>query len=173
MRIEIPYHEGELLVQQRVGVLEQGQRNGRAISNSILRGALKFINQQPMAILGSLDRDLNVWASVLVGRAGFMTAVDDRTVEFDLTRIVKNAEDPFWANVEDQPEVGMLVIELATRRRLRLNGRLTRRTSEKLRLDVEASYPNCPKYIQRRLITTHTIGDAESSRNARRGRATP
>ena len=169
MRTEIPYHEGELLVQQRVGVLEEGRRNGRAISDSILRGALKFINQQSMAILGSLDSELNVWASVLVGQPGFMTAVDERTVEFDLTRMVKNPDDPFWANIEDRPEVGMLVIELATRRRLRINGRLTRSTSERLRLDVDAAYPNCPKYIQRRLIRTHTVDDAENSRNTQRG----
>ena len=169
MRTEIPYHEGELLVQQRVGVIGEGRRNGRAISDSILGGALEFINQQPMAVLGSLDKELNVWASVLVGQPGFMTAVDERTVEFDLTRMVKNAEDPFWANVEDRSKVGMLVIELATRRRLRINGRLMRRASDKLRLDVEASYPNCPKYIQRRLITTHTVGDAASDGKTRRG----
>ncbi len=171
MRIENPYHKGELLVQQRVGVLEEGRRNGRAISNSIVKGAVKFINQQPMAILASLDKELNVWASVLVGQPGFMTAVDERTVEFDLTRIVKNAEDPFWANVEDQPEVGMLVIELATRRRLRINGRITRHAPETLRLKVEQSYPNCPQYIQRRHITAHTVSDTKNSWTTRRGRS--
>ncbi len=153
MRIENPYHEGELLVQQRAGVLEEGRRNSQVISNSIIQGALQFISQQPLAVLGSLDKELNVWASVLAGQPGFMTAVDEQTVEFDMTRSAKNPEDPFWANIENQPKVGMLLIELGSRRRLRINGSIKRSASERLSLNVEAAYPNCPKYIQRRHLT--------------------
>ena len=170
MPIENPYHEGELLVQRRVGVVDEGRRNGRAISDSIVRGALKFINQQPMAILASLDEELDVWASMLFGQPGFMSAVDERTIEFDSTRIVENSEDPFWVNIQNQPKVGMLVIELATRRRLRINGRITHTGPERLRLDVEESYPNCPKYIQRRHLITHTVYDSNGFGTTRRGR---
>lgn len=168
MRIENPFHEGELLVQQRAGVLEEGRRNSQMISASIAQGSLPFISQQSIAILGSLDRELNVWASVLVGQPGFMTAVDEQTVEFDLTQSAKNSEDPFWANIEDQSKVGMLLIDLATRRRLRINGRITRSVPEQLRLDVDAAYPNCPKYIQRRNIT---ISGSKRSSTPRSGRS--
>jgi predicted pyridoxine 5'-phosphate oxidase superfamily flavin-nucleotide-binding protein len=167
MPIENPYHEGELLTQKRAGELEEGRRNSQMISDSIIHGALKFINQQPLAIMGSLDKELNVWASVLVGQPGFMTAVDEQTVEFDLTRSAENSEDPFWTNIEDQSQVGMLLIELGTRRRLRINGRITRSAPEHLRLEVEAAYPNCPKYIQRRQLT---ISDSKGSSTPRRGR---
>lgn len=166
MRIESPYHEGELLVQQRAGVLETGQRNSQVISDSIIQGALPFIRQQPLAILGSLDKELNVWASVLIGQPGFMTAVDEQTVEFDLPQSARNSEDPFWANIEDQPKIGMLLIELASRRRLRINGRITRSAPEQLRLEVDAAYPNCPKYIQRRHMT---IGGPQETGAPRRG----
>jgi hypothetical protein len=44
----------------------------------------------------------------------------------------------------------MLVIDLRTRRRLRINGTMTRVSPEDMRLQVKESYPNCPKYIQRR-----------------------
>ncbi len=37
MRIENPYHEGELMVQERVGVLEEGKRNAAAIADSIVK----------------------------------------------------------------------------------------------------------------------------------------
>ena len=47
----------------------------------------------------------------------------------------------------------MLVIELATRRRLRINGAIAKITSDKLQLKVIESYPNCPKYIQRRHLS--------------------
>ena len=154
MQIETPYHEGEVLVQNRAGESEIGRRNGRAISDSIVKGALKFIAQQPMAVLGSVDRRQNVWASLLIGRPGFMTA-DERAVEFDLTQTVRQPDDPLWINIEQAPRVGALVIELATRRRLRINGRVSRPGSDRLRLDVDESYPNRPKYIQRR----HVLGD--------------
>ena len=74
MKIENPYHPGELQVQERVGVLNEGAQNARVIQDSIIKGALRFISQQPMAVLGSLDHEQNVWASVMLGKPGFMRA---------------------------------------------------------------------------------------------------
>ena len=125
MQIQNPYHEGELLAQRRVGVVDEAVRNGRAISDSIVRGALSFVNQQPMAILASVDEGLDVWASALFGEPGFISAIDERTVELDSTRMVIDPQDPLWVSIESRQKVGMLVIELATRRRLRINGRIT------------------------------------------------
>ena len=62
MRFENAYHEGELYVQQRLGEVEEGRRNGRAVSDSILKGALKYIEQQQLAVFGSVDDEGNVWA---------------------------------------------------------------------------------------------------------------
>ena len=170
MKIENPYHEGELEVQARVGVLDEGAMNSRVIQDSIIKGALKFINQLPMAVFGSLDRDENVWASVFIGAPGFMQAENERTVNFDLTGIRRNADDPFWANIQRNQKVGMLAIELATRRRLRINGTISRISDDHLRLHVEESYPNCPKYIQRRYPTSslHEF-DTDSSPASERG----
>ena len=154
MKIEIPYHEGELQVQERVGVLDEGAQNSRVIQDSIIKGTLRFISQLPMAVFGSLDPEGNVWSSVFVGKPGFMQAEDDRTVTFDLTNIVRNPDDPFWENIQKNPQVGMLAIELASRRRLRINGKFSRVSDSVLQLHVEESYPNCPKYIQRRHLTT-------------------
>lgn len=154
MKIQNPFHEGELQVQERVGVLKEGAQNGVVIQDSIMKGALRYISQQPIAVLGSLDHEENVWASVFVGRPGFMRADDERTISFDLSTLTHNPYDPFWKNIKQNPQVGMLAIELASRRRLRINGRITRESDKKLTLNVEESYPNCPKYIQRRHITT-------------------
>jgi len=79
-----------------------------------------------------------------------MTAVNQHNVEFNLTQAVYNWYDPFWTNISRRAQVGMLVIEPAIRRHLRLNGHITHIVPERLRLDVFESYPNCPKYIQRR-----------------------
>src|ERR1700688_833212 len=44
----------------------------------------------------------------------------------------------------------MLFIELATRRRLRINGAVAELATERMTVNVIEAYPNCPKYIQRR-----------------------
>jgi len=79
---ESPYHE-ELLVQQRVSEAKEAQQNGRIIADKILKGALKFIEQQ-FVVLGSVDRQQNIWASILCGHPGFVKAVDQHAVEVDL-----------------------------------------------------------------------------------------
>ena len=154
MKIEAPYHEGELAVQERVGVLAEGAQNSRVIQDTIIKGALRFINQLPMAVFGSLDQDQNLWASVFIGKPGFMQAEDDRTVTFDLATMLPNPHDPFWANTQGNQQVGMLAIELSSRRRMRINGKITQESDDVLKLHVEEAYPNCPKYIQRRHVST-------------------
>lgn len=152
MGFENPFHEGELLVQQQAGEVGEAQQNGRIIADTLLKGAFKFIEQQPMVILGSVDAQHNIWASVLFGHPGFIKPVDPQTIEFDLTQAILQPDDPFWVNIHHDTCIGMLVIEFASRRRLRINGTITQKTSEQLSLHVLESYPNCPKYIQRRQL---------------------
>ncbi len=163
MRIDNPFHEGELQVQQRAGELEEGRRNGRVLADSIMKGALKFVSQQPMVVFGSVDDEQNVWASVLFGQPGFVTAPDERRVEFDLSRAGVNEHDPFWKNIQHDPQIGALFLELATRRRLRINGTVAHPAFDRLTLDVAECYPNCPKYIQRRHVQVESANDAESA----------
>ncbi len=169
MRLENPYHEGELSVQERLGEVDEGRRNGRAISDSILKGALKYIEQQSLVVFGSLDQEDNVWASLLIGDPGFLRAFDERTVEINLEKAAQNRDDPLWSNFEQNSQVGMLVIDLGTRRRLRINGQLLRSSQEQLRLAVRESYPNCPKYIQRRRIIARLAKPVEASAECRHG----
>lgn len=145
------YHEGELSVQERVGVQDIAQRNSKVISNTIIKGAFRFIEQQQMAVIGSVDRYDNVWASVITGMPGFMETLDGKSVNFDLSKTIVNFVDPLWKNIENNPQVGMLIIELASRRRLRINGTISK-SANAMQLMVQEAYPNCPKYIQRRNI---------------------
>ena len=150
MRIENPYHPGELVVQRRANEAELAQRNGGVLADVIPMGALRFIGQQSLAILGSLDREGNVWASVLVGEPGFISSPEGQTVELDVTQRRSATDDPLWTNIGTNEEVGMLVIDLSTRRRLRVNGRIHPLDDTRFELTVRQAYPNCPKYIQRR-----------------------
>ena len=163
------YHEGELLVQERTGQEVQAEQSGGVISERIIPGAIPFISQQQMVVLGSVDADQTVWASVLFGRPGFVSAADDHTIDFDLSQAGYDEHDPLWANIAGDPRIGMLAIELATRRRLRVNGNLRRADDETLRLEVIEAYPNCPKYIQRRHIAQVSLGEPRNEAEARSG----
>ena len=150
MPISNLYHEGELAVQQRANETAMARMNGGAVGKTIPAGALRFIEQQPMAVIGSIDPDGRVWASVLFGQPGFVRALDDHSVEIDLSQPRSAKDDPLWSNLGENPNVGLLVIELGSRRRLRVNGRARKVSAERTVIDVDRAYPNCPKYIQRR-----------------------
>lgn len=165
MRIDNPYHEGELAIQTMASERTNADRNGRAIADSIMPGALKFIAQQPMLVLASVDPDGNVWSSLLTGPQGFAQAPDQRTVQLDLSEARSHDRDPLWDNIEHHPNVGMLAIDLATRRRLRINGRINPQGATAYELQVSEAYPNCPQYIQRRHLND-SIGRDDQDTNA-------
>ncbi len=163
MKIEVPFHEGELQVQARVGVRREATRNSVVITDSIIKGALSFIAQQHMAVIGSIDSTGNVWASILSAQPGFIKADTEQHITFDLSQSIQNPADPFWLNIETNPRIGMLVIELATRRRLRINGNIRKKNEHQLELEVLETFPNCPKYIQRRNLLPNQLGQMETS----------
>lgn len=147
-----PFHEGELAVQERVNEADMARMNGRVITDSIPAGALNFIEQQSMAVLGSLDSHGHVWCSVIFGEPGYLRSNDVHTLEIDLNKAGISKNDPLWTNLDNNTQTGLLVIELGSRRRLRINGCARKVSAEKYVMDVEQAYPNCPKYIQRRHV---------------------
>lgn len=163
MQIYNPYHQGELVVQKRSNESNTAQMNGTVIDSDIPVGALRFIAQQPMAVLGSIDPYGRVWASVLFGQPGFVHALNNRSLEIDTSQQRLNLNDPLWSNLERSPNIGILIIELESRRRLRINGVAKKVSGNRYNVNVERAYPNCPKYIQRRQLKTDRL---ESSANS-------
>jgi uncharacterized protein len=148
-----PFHEGELEAQRRAGESLTAAANSPMIGNRIMSGAVQFIREQPMVVIGSRDANWRLWSSMLFGRPGFLDpAPDRRSLQIRIDAELQDPHDPLWNNISGNPQVGILVIELATRRRLRINGRLTSATDSLLTIQVEESFANCPKYIQRRVV---------------------
>jgi uncharacterized protein len=145
------YHAGELAVQERAGVRGMAERIGRGIGSQLTPAAEAFLIQQPFVILSSRDSEGNLWASLLQGEPGFARALDATTVK--ITAMLKNA-DPLEQNLLPGAQLGLLVIEPKTRKRIRINGTVAERASESFILHVEQSYGNCPKYIQARNLET-------------------
>ncbi len=153
MKPGYPFHEGELSGQRRAKASTSAQRNAGMISDVITKRAIPFIAQQSLVVFGSMDPGGKLWASVLAGNPGFIRARDERTVLLDVQRQLSAVDDPFWTNIESCPEVGLLVIDLGTRRRLRVNGRIRQLKAGLYALTVEQAFPNCPRYIQQRHLS--------------------
>ena len=141
------YHPGELTVQARAGYREMADRVGKSIRTTIPAAAQEFLRSQPMAIIGTLDADGRQWTSLLTGRPGFMQLVNDQTVRIDARPVTG---DPLAESLAAGGQVGMIVIDFATRRRMRLNGRAEVRSNGTILLHAQQVYANCPKYIQAR-----------------------
>ncbi len=174
--IDQPFHEGELAVQARAGEADNAVLNSRMIGASIMLPALPFMAKQPWAILGGPDAEGQLWCSALVGEPGFVAPNAEGTeVAFDLAQAPVHPANPLLADLTPGRMLGGLFIELATRRRLRVNGHVKAHTKATLHLAVTESFPNCPKFIQKRTFdgTTGatpgrtepragtTLGDAE------------
>lgn len=140
------YHSGELTVQEQVGVRAEAARLARTIYPVIAHVFVEFIQSQPLVVLGAADSQGRCWASFLSGEPGFMRVADEQTLRIAARPA---AGDPLGEALRDDSELGLLLIDFATRRRLRLNGRVT---MEPAGFSVHARqvYVNCPRYIQAR-----------------------
>ena len=162
-----PYHPGELEVQRRAGVQEAARRVGRIVAGEIPPMARPFLASARLAVAGSLDESGRVWASLLEGRPGFIALVDEHLLHIDAAT---PAGDPLGVNIGGRSELGLLVIDLPTRRRMRFNGRAMIDRDGGIFLLVDQAYGNCPKYIQvRRPIRSGPTGTG----SARLGALTP
>jgi predicted pyridoxine 5'-phosphate oxidase superfamily flavin-nucleotide-binding protein len=164
-----PFHEGELKAQELAGESREGESNGAMISNKIMGGALDFIRAQRMVIISSRDAQTRRWASLLFGKAGFLEPRTDRkalTISIDPAE--NDASDPLWENLKFDSHIGALIIELATRRRLRVNGPAVR-AGNALTITVQESFGNCPRYITRRALNIQARGDSAKKEAASQG----
>ncbi|MEH6346887.1 MAG: pyridoxamine 5'-phosphate oxidase family protein [Bermanella sp.] len=151
----LSFHQGELDVQAMANESAIALRNGQVVSSNILPGAIPFIAQQNMVVISSMDEAGLPWSSVLFGTPGFIHATDSSSLLLDASKMLINENDPLWKNISNNPQVGVLAIELSTRRRFRVNGRIQKVKGEPLadsqfEITVQQAYPNCPKFIQRR-----------------------
>jgi len=142
-----PFHSGEMAVQARAGVQTLAGQVGRMIQPGIPAVAQQFLSHQTMLIVGASDPSDRIWASLLRGPAGFLTVVDDTNLR---VQAVPVHGDPLDGHLSRGSHVGLLAIEFETRRRMRINGRVTDNRDGHWSVQIEEAYSNCPKYIRTR-----------------------
>lgn len=144
-----PWHRGEIALQKAAGAYERMNGVGhRLVRDYMPDQHRQFFAQLPFIVAGTVDEHGDPWATLIAGQPGFMQTPDATTLFIERAR---DPLDPADAGMSDGASIGLLGIELHTRRRNRMNGVIRRDGAKaKLEIAVEQSFGNCPQYIQLR-----------------------
>jgi ferredoxin-NADP reductase/predicted pyridoxine 5'-phosphate oxidase superfamily flavin-nucleotide-binding protein len=159
-----PFHIGEQQVQSKLGVRDIESWAKKVVRPFMSDEHCAFHTSLPFLVAAARDQAGRPWATLLVGPEGFVDAPDAKTLRIDARPVPGDALEGALARGS---ELGLLGIELATRRRNRVNGRLGD-ASDVLLFQVEQSFGNCPQYIHER--DWHRVED-EPAGEPRRGSA--
>lgn len=158
------FHDGELAMQRQAGVeAEAGRLEGMLDSVPLSHGATRFLASQRFAALTARDHGGILWVSPLAAPAGFLRGQEDVLHVSAAPR----GGDPLH-EIQAGQQVGLIAIDFATRRRLRINGELVGADHAGLTVRVDQSYGNCPKYIHRHAFDVAAL----ATPSKRPGRAT-
>lgn len=144
----MPWHEGELEVQTRAGVRTQAERVGAIIGDSIPAAAARFLAARAYLIVATVAADGSVTASILCGAEGFAIATDERSVR--ITALCGHV-DAVMRDIRATGQVGVLAIDTANRRRIRVNGQASVHDAT-IFVTTREVYSNCPQYIHPRAV---------------------
>lgn len=145
-----PFHEGELAIQQRLGVRDKIDAQGRRANRRYLTEQHRdFFGLLPYVFVGSVDAHGQPWASMLFGAPGFVAAPDPHQLKVQARPLFG---DPLNETLADGAELALLGVQLHTRRRNRAFGSAREVGAHGFTLDVRQTIGICPQYIQGREI---------------------
>ena len=150
MNAHSPFHPGEQELQRRTGKREAMETFGRRVIRPYMPDQHReFFAQLPFLVVGAVDDHGNPWASLLPGLPGFAHTPDDRHLDVALNT---TQGDPVRKSLHNGAPLGVLGIELHSRRRNRMNGRVSALTDSAVTIAVDQSFGNCPQYIHDRTV---------------------
>ena len=144
-----PWHAGEVAMQRSAGMAERMDALGRKVVRGFMPDQHReFFAQLPFVVLGAVDPAGDAWATLRAGPPGFLHSPDPAQLRVALPR---EPQDPADAGMQEGDAIGLLGIELHTRRRNRMNGMLRCGSGQAgFGIEVRQSFGNCPQYIQLR-----------------------
>ncbi len=142
----LPFNADERAAQRRAGI-----QTGRTapIRPYMPEQHRAFFALLPYLFTATPDAAGWPMASVLTGAPGFVTSPDATTLRIGA---LPRTGDPAAPGFAAGAEIGLLGLDLATRRRNRANGRIVNRDGG-LTVHIAQSFGNCPQYIQTRTVT--------------------
>ena len=164
------FHEGEIAVQSQIGVRDEAENiSNLFIHNFMQPKAQEFVSQRRLAIASTIDKQGRSWASLLTGQPNFIEVISK--TEVAITPYCLTG-DSLYENLAHNQNLGLLTIDFAKRRRLRLNGIAKLQSTGKINLQTQQVFFNCPKYITKRdfelTIKEHIISERSLSHTLNR-----
>jgi len=142
-----PFHHGEQEVQERLGVRDIESWARKVVRDHLPEQHREFHTSLPFLVVAARDKKGRPWVTLLDGAEKFITSPDARHLVIESKPAQGDAlEDAFVIDAD----VGILGIELATRRRNRVNGRIFGNDQGAITFRVDQSFGNCPQYIRER-----------------------
>jgi len=141
-----PFHAGEHRVQERLGVRDIEGWARKVVRPQLTEEHRAFHGSLPFLVAAARDARGRPWVTLLTGPEGFVRSPDAKSLLIDAKPV---RGDALEAALVPGADLGLLGIELTTRRRNRVNGRLGSGT-DALLFQVEQGFGNCPQYIHER-----------------------
>ena len=152
------FHDGERELQDRFDTRRLADRVAQLTGDTIGENDRAFIERMDMFFLGSVDANGNVDVGYKGGEPGFVRVLDEHTLAFPWYD--GNGQFMGAGNIRSTGKVGMLFIDFANARRMRVNGTATIDFDDPLmatfteaqfvvRVRAEEVFPNCPRYIHK------------------------
>lgn len=141
-----PFHSGELEAQSRAGAGDVAQWAGGFIREYLTEQHRTFHTAQPFFVAAGSDTNGDIWTTLIEGRDGFARSPNETQITLS-TKL--DSTDPLTKSINEGTRIGVLGIELASRRRNRFSG-FIRPIPEGYSIDVSQAFGNCPQYIKPR-----------------------
>lgn len=143
------FTENEIAIQERLGFHGAAEKFSPFIRDFMPDQHRAFFEQLPLVIAGFLDEEGKPWALPVTGKTGFIRSPDRKSLHFA-------NKPPFLKelgiSLKEGSKVGIVGVELPTRRRNRMNGIVGPEPEQGFMVQVEHSFGNCPQYIQARAV---------------------
>jgi predicted pyridoxine 5'-phosphate oxidase superfamily flavin-nucleotide-binding protein len=136
-----PFHAGELEAQARAGETARGA----GIRDFMPDQHRDFFALLPYLFTAGRDAQGKPIATVLTGPEGFVTSPTPNELAI---AALPASGDPADATLSVGASIGLLGLDMRTRRRNRANGVISERDGSGLKVAVSQSFGNCAKYIQ-------------------------
>lgn len=168
-----PFHAGEIYVQKQAGTRGTAEELGTFLRHSLNldSGIATWLSSLRIAWLATVtpanvkhfdndnspdDHRSRVWVSAIFGLPRFVLVQDTKFLQITIPDPALR-HDIMYSNIStpsDAP-IAFLALDLQGRRRYRANGTVCSSPSSpsKIIIRVEEAFPNCPKYIQKRVLT--------------------
>ena len=148
-----PFHLGEQKIQHRLGVRDKMERFGQQVIRDYMpEQHREFYAQLPFVFVAHADQHGWPWASILFNQPGFIDSPDNKHIHINTIPV---PGDPLINSLKLGNQLGILGIELETRRRNRLSGHISNVSENSIELCINQAFGNCPQYIQTREL--HSI----------------